>query len=134
MKGFIAATLLTLAAVPVSFLFAPQAQATLYDDCYLVPQPVVIRNPASHPGAYADGYNEGQDSVRHGHAYKPRTAGGEFARGFEDGYYDRPFTGQKYAVEDRVEYYTSSPCEHTFSAFHRYRGWRPYWHRHRFHR
>ena len=134
MKGLITATLLTFAAVPVSLLFTPQAEATIYDDCYLVSQPLVIRNSASHPGAYADGYNEGQDTARQGDAYKPRTAGGEFARGFEDGYYNRPFTGQNYEVKDRVEYYTSSQCDATFFAPRRHWGWYPYWHRHRFHR
>lgn len=132
MKRLVAATLLTLAVLPVSLIFAPQAQATIYDDCDLVPQVRIHRNPADHPDAYADGYSEGRQSIRKKEPYKPRTAGGEFARGFEDGYYGRSFTGQKYAVRDRVQYYTSQECD-TFYTPRRYWGRRPYyWYRPRF--
>ena len=140
MKRLVAATLLTLAAVPLSLLFAPQAKASLYDDCYLIPQSRILRNPADHPEAYADGYSEGRQSARKGKPYTPRTAGGEFARGFEDGYYGRSFTGQQYAVRDKVERYLSEECD-TFYVPHRYWGWRdrywgrPYhWYRPRFRR
>ena len=36
--------------------------------------------------AYQDGYSEGRESYRSAEAYRPRTSGGEFARGFDDGY------------------------------------------------
>lgn len=63
--------------------------------CYPVTQWQVDEDPAYHPQAYADGYRQGQQSSRKGNAYKSRTAGGEFARGFDDGYYGREFKGQK---------------------------------------
>ncbi len=43
--------------------------------------------------------------------YKPRTSGGEFARGFEDGYDRRGFTGQKHIVADRYRPYTTNGCD-----------------------
>ncbi len=129
MKRLVAATLLTLVSIPVSLLFAPQAKAELYEACYQVPQRLVIRNRADHPAAYEDGYSEGRQNAEKGKPYKRRTAGGEFARGFEDGYYGRAFTGQKYAVRDKVEYYISYQCD-TFYDPYRYWGWRPYRYRH----
>lgn len=67
----------------------------------------MIEDPADHPKAYEDGYRQGRQSARKSEDYRPRTAGGEFSRGFEDGYYNRPFTGQKYVIPNRVEHYTT---------------------------
>ena len=94
MKKLVLAALLGLATVSTSLL-SPQAVKadevinTSADKNYLA---------ADHPHAYADGYRQGEQSARDGKAYKPRTAGGEFAQGFEDGYFNRPYTGQKVVV------------------------------------
>ncbi len=134
MKRLVTSTLLILAAVPASVVFTAQALASTYTDCYPVTQSRIIQNPADHPGAYADGYSEGRRSAGKREAYKPRTAGGEFARGFEDGYYKRPFTGQEYEVRDKVQHYTTQDCD-TYYIPTRYRRWhRPYWHRPYWHR
>ncbi|MDF5730230.1 MAG: hypothetical protein PUP92_19975 [Rhizonema sp. PD38] len=71
--------------------------------CY----PDVRQNSAYHPQAYADGYTQGQRSAVDGDKYERRTAGGEFARGFSDGYYGKEFAGQKIVVPDR---YVSGGC------------------------
>ncbi|WP_169216586.1 hypothetical protein [Brasilonema sp. UFV-L1] len=42
--------------------------------------------------------------------YKPRTAGGEFGRGFDDGYFGNEFTSQKDSVPDGVKYETTTQC------------------------
>ncbi len=110
MKRLVATTLLGVAALPASLLFTQPATAETYTACYPVTQPNIIRNPADHPDAYTDGYSEGRQSRRNGDVYKPRTAGGEFSRGFEDGYFGRRFSGQKYAVRDRIEYNTTQQC------------------------
>ncbi len=125
MKNIVAATVLTLASLPASLLFTPQALADTYTTCYPVIQSQVSRDAADHPGAYRDGYQEGRESRREGEAYNPRSAGGEFARGFEDGYFGRPFSGQQYRVPDRVDHYTTQQCN-TYQT--RYRGG---WRRHR---
>ncbi|MBR8833044.1 MAG: hypothetical protein DSM106950_03110 [Stigonema ocellatum SAG 48.90 = DSM 106950] len=78
--------------------------------CYPVAGWLIKEDPAYHPQAYADGYRQGRKSAENGESYKPRTAGGEFARGFEDGYYVREFTGQKHIVPDRYRPYTTSNC------------------------
>ncbi|WP_310429271.1 hypothetical protein [Chamaesiphon sp. VAR_48_metabat_135_sub] len=49
---------------------------------------------ANHPRAYADGYGEGQMNARKGDKYAARSGGGEFSRGFDDGYFGRANTGQ----------------------------------------
>ena len=49
---------------------------------------------ANHPGAYADGYGEGHRNAGKGDKYEARSAGGEFSRGYEDGYFGRANTGQ----------------------------------------
>jgi hypothetical protein len=54
------------------------------------------RSDAYHPQAYDDGYREGINSKAKKETYQPRTAGGEFARGVEDGYFGRANTGQRY--------------------------------------
>ncbi len=56
------------------------------------------RDNANHPNAYTDGYREGRVNAQKGEKYVPRTAGGEFSRGFEDGYYGNKSTGQDPAV------------------------------------
>ncbi len=129
MKRLVTGTLLILAAVPASFVFTAQALASTYTACSPVTQSRIIQNPADHPDAYADGYSEGRRSASKGEAYKPRTVGGEFARGFEDGYYKRSFTGQEYEVRDKVQHYTTQLCD-TYYVPNRYRYWnRPYWNR-----
>jgi hypothetical protein len=54
------------------------------------------QSAAYHPQAYDDGYREGLASKAKNETYQPRTAGGEFARGVEDGYFGRANTGQRY--------------------------------------
>ncbi len=78
--------------------------------CYPITQWFVDEDPAYHPQAYADGYRQGSASAKKGNAYKPRTAGGEFARGFKDGYYGREFAGQKQTVPNVVKPYTRTNC------------------------
>jgi hypothetical protein len=51
---------------------------------------------AYNPTAYTDGYLEGIRSKTKRETYQARFAGGEFARGFEDGYFGRRSTGQRY--------------------------------------
>jgi hypothetical protein len=51
---------------------------------------------AYNPTAYTDGYLEGIRSKTKRETYQARSAGGEFARGFEDGYFGRRSTGQRY--------------------------------------
>jgi hypothetical protein len=51
---------------------------------------------AYHANAYSDGYQEGTASKAKRETYQARSAGGEFARGFEDGYFGRRNTGQRY--------------------------------------
>lgn len=52
------------------------------------------RDNANHPGAYADGYREGRMNAQKGEKYVARSGGGEFSRGFDDGYYGNKSTGQ----------------------------------------
>jgi hypothetical protein len=78
--------------------------------CYPVTQWSVDEDAAYHPQAYSDGYRQGRESAREGRDYKPRTAGGEFGRGFEDGYYGRKFSGQKQVVPNVVVPYTTTNC------------------------
>lgn len=110
MNKILSATLLTCATVPAIIVFSQPAKADLVTYCYPVTQREVIQNSADHPNAYADGYSEGRRSAERGDAYEPRSAGGEFARGFDDGYSGRSFTGQEYAVPDRVREYTTQQC------------------------
>ncbi len=99
MKVF-AAALLSLAVSTFSIPQAAKADTVVYCNSG---GNEASRSPADHPHAYADGYQEGEQSFRKGQAYKPRTAGGEFARGFEDGYFNRPYTGQEVTVPNRQE-------------------------------
>ena len=118
MRRIVAVTVLALTAVPGSFLFAQSANADTYSVCYPVTQQQVSQDAADHPSAYRDGYREGRESARDGDAYRPRSAGGEFARGYEDGYYGRRFAGQQYVIPNRVDYYTAQQCN-TYTRFHR---------------
>jgi hypothetical protein len=118
MNKIIQVTLLTLTFTPSLLVFSPVAQAGKNPAktkrttiCRPVQQVRVIKDGADHPAAYRDGYREGQRSARKNDSYKPRDVGGEFARGFEDGYYDQPFAGQQYVVADRLETYTTEQCE-----------------------
>jgi hypothetical protein len=120
MKKIVLATLLTLTSASTFLAFTKPAQAGIFVEpdifCYPVTSREIRQNPADHPGAYADGYSEGRRSASKGESFKPRTAGGEFARGFDDGYYGRSFTGQEYNVPDKVTYNTTSDCN-TYSFY-----------------
>lgn len=78
--------------------------------CYPITHWLVDEDPAYHPQAYADGYRQGRENAKKGKEYKPRTAGGEFARGFDDGYYGRKFAGQKNIVPNVYRPYTTTDC------------------------
>ena len=54
----------------------------------------VKHDNANHPNAYTDGYREGKMNAQKGEKYVARTGGGEFSRGFDDGYYGKNSTGQ----------------------------------------
>ena len=99
-----------LATIPTSLFFTQPARAGLDGD-YCYPVAHIYQSAADHPGAYKDGYVQGRQSASKRESYKPRTAGGEFAQGFEDGYYGRSFAGQKHFVPDTVQYYASGPCD-----------------------
>ena len=58
----------------------------------------IDRSDAYHAQAYNDGYREGIASKAKRETYQARTAGGEFARGFEDGYFGRANSGQRYTA------------------------------------
>lgn len=120
MKTILSAILLTLVTAPAILGFSQPAKADTVTYCYPVTQSSVIQNAADHPGAYADGYSEGRKSRNDGDTYTPRTAGGEFARGFEDGYYGRQFTGQEYAVSDKIERFITQQCS-TYQRYNVYR-------------
>ena len=94
MKKVLSAALLSLVTVSTPLLYPQAVKADEVIYCHPVTSDRVSQNSADHPHAYADGYREGEQSARNREAYKPRTAGGEFARGFEDGYFNRPYTGQ----------------------------------------
>ncbi|MEA5571533.1 hypothetical protein [Calothrix sp. UHCC 0171] len=80
--------------------------------CYPVTQWLLDQDPGYHPRAYSDGYRQGSESAKKGNAYKPRTAGGEFGRGFDDGYYGREFSGQKHIVANAYLPFTTSECNY----------------------
>lgn len=131
MNKIVCATLAGLATVPTFLFFTQPAKADWRVErketyCYPVTTAQVHRNAADHPNAYVDGYSEGRQSARKGQQYRPRTAGGEFARGFEDGYFGRRFTGQQYAVPDKVEYFAGQQCDtrSVHSDRNRYRRYR----------
>ncbi|MBV8884325.1 MAG: hypothetical protein JO235_10070 [Chroococcidiopsidaceae cyanobacterium CP_BM_RX_35] len=100
MNKLVLAALLGLATVSTSLLSPQAVKADEVIGGNYVTSRQAPRDywAADHPRAYADGYRQGEQSARDKEAYRPRTAGGEFARGFEDGYFNRPYTGQKVVV------------------------------------
>lgn len=98
------------AAIPFLLLFSASARAEQYNHCYPVEKVRIIKDSGNHPNAYDDGYREGVETAREGDEYEPRSAGGEFARGFDDGYYGRPYTGQQNTIPNRRETYTTRQC------------------------
>ncbi|PSF36062.1 hypothetical protein C7H19_15075 [Aphanothece hegewaldii CCALA 016] len=62
---------------------------------------VMVKDSANHQKAYDHGYYEGKRERIEGKKYEHRTAGGEFARGYEDGFFDRNYAGQATVVSDR---------------------------------
>jgi hypothetical protein len=96
MKKVLVSTLFSLAAISTSLLSpqAAKAATVVYCNSGIYSQ----SDAADHSQAYADGYRQGQQSFREGQAYQPRTVGGDFGRGFEDGYFNRPYTGQQVVV------------------------------------
>ena len=111
MKRFVATTVV-LSSAPVYFLFTSVASASeVVTVCKPVTSTNVVKDAAAHAGAYEDGFGEGRLSASRGETYKPRSVGGEFARGFEDGYFGRRFTGQEYVIRDRVQSYTTQQCQ-----------------------
>ncbi|ALF54503.1 hypothetical protein ACX27_19295 [Nostoc piscinale CENA21] len=122
MKNIMALSLLTLATITGLLVNTQSAEAhrryyrhypyyrhsSYY--CYPITKWIVDEDPAYHPQAYADGYRQGQAQAQRGNAYRPRTAGGEFSRGFDDGYYGREFAGQKHIVPNVVKPYTTTQC------------------------
>jgi hypothetical protein len=85
-----------------------------YQYCYPVTQYRTVRDPAYHPQAYEDGYREGANVARKYEKYEPRTVGGEFARGFDEGYEGRPLAGQRNTIADRQESYETSQCRNYY--------------------
>jgi hypothetical protein len=81
--------------------------------CQPVTQWQIDQDPAYHPRAYSNGFRQGRESAKKGNQYKSRTAGGEFARGFDDGYYGREFSGQKHIVANAYQpFTTTSECNY----------------------
>ena len=78
--------------------------------CYPIQETRVVSDPGYHPQAYDDGYREGVAEARANAPFEIRTAGGEFARGYEDGYNGRSYAGQKKVLPDRREAYRSQKC------------------------
>lgn len=125
MKKIILISLLTITTTPSLLFFNETAFARekhrhrshhehreemVETECYPVTEPYVSEDAANHPGAYSDGYRQGTASAQKGELFKPRTAGGEFARGFRDGYYGERFANQEIEVPDRVQYQTVTRC------------------------
>gem|GEM_PF-1135296 len=111
MKKIVVAALFSFIAGSTSLLFPQAAKADPVVSCYPVTENRVLKeSAANHPHAYADGYREGEQSARNREAYQPRTAGGEFARGFEDGYFNRPYTGQENVVPKTIVQRTTQVC------------------------
>jgi hypothetical protein len=92
------------------FCLVSSAKAGQYQHCYPVQKTRTVEDAGYHPNAYDNGYREGAESARKQESYQPRTAAGEFSRGFDDGYYSRPYTGQKNTVPNRKETYETSQC------------------------
>ncbi len=111
MKKIVVAALFSFITSSTSLVFPQAAKADRVVSCYPVTENRVLKaSAADHPNAYADGYRKGEQSARDRSPYKPRTAGGEFARGFEDGYFNRPYTGQENVVPTTVVQRTAQVC------------------------
>jgi len=129
MKKLVFAALLGLATISISLLSPQAAKADGVIDWNHVTSNQVAENywSADHPHAYADGYRQGEQSFRNREAYKPRTAGGEFARGFEDGYFNRSYTGQEVVLPPpTVIYNYPNPAINLDFGFG-FGGWRHRW-------
>jgi hypothetical protein len=111
MNKIVSAALLSLVTGATSLGYIQPAKAERVVYCTPVTRTSVSKDAADHPHAYADGYREGQQSARRGEDYKPRSTGGEFARGFDDGYYNRRYTGQEYVVPNAVVQSTTQYCD-----------------------
>ncbi|MEH1767206.1 hypothetical protein [Nostoc sp.] len=111
MNKIVVAAIFSLIAGSTSLLFTQAAKADPIVSCYPVTYNRVLKESAAdHPHAYADGYREGEQTARNRVAYKPRTVGGEFARGFEDGYFNLPYTGQETVVPKTIVQHTAQVC------------------------
>jgi hypothetical protein len=64
----------------------------------------IWQNDGYNATAYVDGYREGLESKSKRETYQIRSAGGEFARGFEDGFFGRKSTGQRYTAVPVKDY------------------------------
>jgi hypothetical protein len=111
MKKTVVAAIFSLIAGSTSLLFTQAAKADSIVYCHPVTNNKVIQESvADRSHAYADGYREGEQSARNRVAYKPRTVGGEFARGFEDGYFNLPYSGQETVVPKTIVQHTTQVC------------------------
>ncbi len=80
----------------------------------------IERSDAYHPQAYNDGYREGIASKANRETYQARTAGGEFARGFEDGYFGKANSGQRYTALPIKDYQCQCRLLHNSAADREY--------------
>ncbi|MEH2252959.1 hypothetical protein [Nostoc sp.] len=111
MKKIVVAALFSLIAGSTSLVFPQAAKADRVVYCHPVTDNRVLKeSAANHPHAYANGFREGEQSARNRVAYKPRTGGGEFARGFEDGYLNLPYAGQEDVVPKTIVQHTIQVC------------------------
>lgn len=115
MKKIVSPALLSLFTVATSLLSPQVAKADRVLYCNPVTSNQLSSNSVNRSNAYANGYREGQQKARDREAYKPRTEGGEFARGFEDGYFNLRYTGQVY-VPDKSEQSTTQRCNESSSS------------------
>lgn len=101
----------SLIAGSTSLLFPQAAKADRVVYCHPITENRAIKESAvDQPHAYADGFREGEQSARNRVAYKPRTVGGEFARGFQDGYLNLPYAGQENVVPKTIVQHTTTVC------------------------
>ncbi|MDZ7965147.1 MAG: hypothetical protein RM368_09240 [Nostoc sp. DedSLP03] len=111
MKKIVVAAIFSLIAGSTSLLFPQAAKADRVVYCRPVIDNRVLNSAANHPNAYTNGFREGQQSARNREAYKPRTVGGEFARGFQDGYLNLPYAGQENVVPRTIVQHTTQICD-----------------------
>lgn len=110
-KKIVVAAIFSLIAASTSLLFPQAAKADRVVYCHPVTDNRVLKESAAdHPYAYANGFREGEQSARNREVYKPRTAGGEFARGFQDGYLNLPYAGQENVVPRTIVQHTTTVC------------------------